>query len=57
MSGDWHEETQTLVVYGLNGSGKSQLILNYIRECRREYAVVFRIEVDCLSSVRYNIIG
>ena len=33
-----------LVVWGLGGSGKSQLVLNYIREYRQDYMTVFWIE-------------
>ena len=33
-----------LVVYGLGGAGKSQLVLNYVREHRQNYAGVFWIE-------------
>lgn len=33
-----------MVVWGLGGSGKSQLVLNYIREYRWEYGAVFWVE-------------
>ena len=35
------EDTRILVVYGLGGVGKSQLVLRYIDEYRRDYAGVF----------------
>jgi hypothetical protein len=33
-----------LVVQGLGGSGKSQLVLNYVREYREDYAAVFWVK-------------
>jgi tetratricopeptide (TPR) repeat protein len=53
---DERKETQTLVVYGLGGSGKSQLVLNYIRECRRDYTVVFWIEAGQKESIERDYI-
>ena len=38
------DEARILVVYGLGGAGKSQLVLNYVRGHRQEYAGVFWIE-------------
>lgn len=38
------DEARILVVYGLGGAGKFQLVLNYIREHRQDYAGVFWIE-------------
>lgn len=38
------DEARILVVYGLSGAGKSQLVLNYVREHRQDYAGVFWIE-------------
>ncbi len=40
-----------LVVYGLGGSGKSQLVLNYVRECRRDYIWVFWIEAGLKATI------
>jgi tetratricopeptide (TPR) repeat protein len=53
---DEREETRTLVVHGLGGSGKSQLVLNYIRECRRDYTVVFWIEAGQKESIERDYI-
>jgi hypothetical protein len=53
---DGHEESRTLVVYGLGGSGKSQLVLNHIRECRQYYSVVFRIEAEQKESIERDYI-
>jgi tetratricopeptide (TPR) repeat protein len=53
---DEREETRTLVVHGLGGSGKSQLVLNYIRECRRDYTVVFWIEAGRKESIERDYI-
>jgi tetratricopeptide (TPR) repeat protein len=44
------------VVHGLGGSGKSQLVLNYIRECRRDYTVVFWIEAGQKESIERDYI-
>jgi tetratricopeptide (TPR) repeat protein len=38
------QATRILVIYGLGGSGKSQLALNFVRTCRRDYAAMFWIE-------------
>jgi hypothetical protein len=39
------------VVYGLGGAGKSQLVLNYIRTYRNDYAGVFWIQAGQKESV------
>jgi ankyrin repeat protein/tetratricopeptide (TPR) repeat protein len=49
-------EARTLVIYGLGGSGKSQLVLNYIREYRRHYAAVFWIEAGQKESIERDYI-
>jgi len=49
-------EGRTLVIYGLGGSGKTQLVLNYIRECRRRYAAVFWIEAGKKESIERDYI-
>ena len=43
---------QILVVWGLGGVGKSQLVLNYIREYRRDYTAVFWIEAGSKESIQ-----
>jgi NB-ARC domain len=42
--GDVEQDTRILVIYGLGGSGKSQLALNFVRTRRRDYAAIFWIE-------------
>ena len=42
---------RTLVVWGLGGAGKSQLVLNYVREYRRDYTAVFWIEAGSKESI------
>ena len=42
---------RTLVVWGLGGAGKSQLVLNYVREYRRDYIAVFWIEAGSKESI------
>ncbi|KAJ9651312.1 hypothetical protein H2198_009406 [Neophaeococcomyces mojaviensis] len=37
-------EMRTVVVWGLGGSGKSQLALNYVQEHRQQYCAVFWVE-------------
>jgi hypothetical protein len=37
-------DTRILVVQGLGGSGKPQLVLNYVREYREYYSTVFWVE-------------
>jgi tetratricopeptide (TPR) repeat protein len=41
---DTDQEAKILVVWGLGGAGKSQLVLNYIQEYRHDYSAVFWIE-------------
>lgn len=36
-------ENRVLVVRGLEGAGKLQLVLNYVRKYRRDYTAVFQI--------------
>lgn len=35
------EDTRILLVCGLGGAGKSQLVLHYVREYQRDYTGVF----------------
>ena len=53
---DGASETRTLVVCGLGGSGKSQLVLNYIREYRHDYSAVFWIEAGQKESIERDYI-
>ena len=45
------EDVRILVLWGLRGAGKSQLVLNYIREYRRDYTAVFWIEAGSKESI------
>ena len=64
---DDHAEVTTVVVYGLGGAGKTQLMLGYAHQHRHDYSAVFwieahsrqRIERDFLSVYRllYNVRG
>ena len=38
------QEAKVLIVWGLGGAGKSQLVLNYIQEYRHDYSAVFWME-------------
>ena len=38
-------------MWGLGGAGKSQLVLNYVREYRRDYTAVFWIEAGSKESI------
>jgi hypothetical protein len=44
------------VVWGLGGSGKSQLILNYIREYRQDYTAAFGIEAGQKGAIERDYI-
>jgi GTPase SAR1 family protein len=51
LTDDGVEDVRVLVVWGLGGGGKSQLVLNYIREYRRDYTAVFWIEAGYKGSI------
>ncbi|KAI9715703.1 MAG: hypothetical protein M1812_005855 [Candelaria pacifica] len=51
LKDDGVEDVLVLVVWGLGGAGKSQLVLNYIREYRRDYTAVFWIEAGTKESI------
>ena len=57
---DWKddgvEDMRILVVWGLGGAGKSQLVLNYIREYRQDYSAVFWIEGGSKESIERDYI-
>jgi hypothetical protein len=40
-----------VVVNGLGGSGKSQVVLNYVQEFRSEYSGVFWIDATRMDTV------
>jgi hypothetical protein len=44
-------DTRILVVSGLGGSGKSQLVLNYVREYLMDYTVIFWVEAGQKESI------
>lgn len=50
------QEVRIVVVWGLGGAGKSQLVLNYIREHREDYAAVFWIECGSRESIERDYI-
>ena len=50
------EDVQILVGWGLSGAGKSQLVLNYIREYRRDYTAVLWIEARMKKSIERDYI-
>ena len=45
-----------LVVWGLGGAGKSQLVLNYIQEYREDYRAVFWIEAGSKETIERDYI-
>ncbi|KAL8856213.1 MAG: hypothetical protein Q9178_007178 [Gyalolechia marmorata] len=45
------EETEILVIWGLGGAGKSQLVLDYLQKHRRDYTATFWIEAGRKESV------
>ena len=56
LKDDGVEDVRILVVWGLGGAGKSQLVLNYIREYRRDYTAVFWIEAGSKESIERDYI-
>jgi NB-ARC domain len=44
-------ETRILAVQGIGGSGKSQLVLNYVREYQEDYSTVFWVEAGQKESI------
>lgn len=50
------EETTILVVWGLGGAGKSQLILDYLRQHRGDYNATFWIEAGRKESVERDFV-
>ncbi|KAF6238839.1 hypothetical protein HO173_003346 [Letharia columbiana] len=51
LKDDRVEDVRILVVWGLGGAGKPQLVLNYIREYRQDYIMVFWIEAGSKESI------
>jgi hypothetical protein len=51
---DWRQDaidTRILAAHGLGGSGKSQLVLNYVREYREDYLTIFWVEAGQKESI------
>ena len=44
-------DTRILVVHGLGGSGKSQLVLNYVQEYRDDYLTIFWVAAGQKESI------
>src|SRR5437868_9563516 len=49
-----HAHQRIVVVNGLGGSGKSQLVLNYVLEFRNEYSGVFWIDATRRDTVEQH---
>lgn len=49
-------ESRTVVVCGLGGSGKSQLILNYVKQYRQEYEAIIWIEAGKRETIERDFI-
>ena len=56
MKEDRIEEVRILVVWGLDGASKSQLVLNYIQEYREDYRAVFWIEAGSKETIERDYI-
>jgi hypothetical protein len=50
------QEMRTVVVWGLGGTGKSQLVLNYVREHRKQYCAVFWIEAGQKEAIERDFV-
>ena len=55
LKDDKVEDVRILVVWRLGGTGKSQLVQNYIREHRQDYTAVFWIEPGSNESIERTI--
>jgi late competence protein required for DNA uptake (superfamily II DNA/RNA helicase) len=49
--------TKTLVVWGLGGAGKTQLVLDYVQQHRAEYKATFWIACTRRCSVCTRLLG
>ncbi|KAJ9661940.1 hypothetical protein H2198_001692 [Neophaeococcomyces mojaviensis] len=47
-----HHKTPTVVVYGIGGVGKTQLVLDYIQRYRQDYSAVFWIEAGSPETIQ-----
>jgi len=50
------DTAKILVVYGLGGAGKSQLVLGYVRAFRQDYSSVFVVDASGKASIELNYI-
>ncbi|KAI9773490.1 MAG: Kinesin light chain 3, partial [Geoglossum umbratile] len=50
------ENTKTLVVWGLGGAGKTQLVLDYVRQYRTDYKATFWIEAGRKESLERDFV-
>ena len=53
---DTGDSPRTLVVYGLGGAGKPQLVLNYMRDYRRDYTALFWVEAGSKETIERDYI-
>jgi len=49
--------TKTLVVWGLGGAGKTQLVLDYVRQYRTDYKATFWIEAGRKESLERDFVN
>lgn len=47
-------DSKCLVVYGLGGAGKSQLVLDYIRQYRQDYSATIWISASSQASIEHD---
>jgi tetratricopeptide (TPR) repeat protein len=52
-----NKSTKTLVVWGLGGAGKSQLVLNYVQQCCTDYQTTFWFEAGRKESLERDFIN
>ncbi|EUC26875.1 hypothetical protein COCCADRAFT_31470 [Bipolaris zeicola 26-R-13] len=51
-----HSGTKTLVVWGLGGAGKTQLVLDYVQQHRDQYKATFWIEAERKESLERDFV-
>jgi len=47
-----HHKTPTVVVHGIGGAGKTQLVLDYIQRHRQDYSAIFWIEAGSPETIQ-----
>ncbi|EXJ95817.1 hypothetical protein A1O1_00941 [Capronia coronata CBS 617.96] len=55
-NGNDNNAKKVLVVWGLGGAGKTQLVLNYVQQCRNDYHATFWIEAGQKESLERDFI-